>query len=73
MRALVVAVSMLSLWGCGGVETQAPEETSTAQQQIDIKERWCNSYKSERFCPRHVCSWHDTPAPGFCSSQGVTE
>lgn len=58
LLALVGLVALLN--GCGvGVEEEAIASDSEVTQQ-DIRERWCNSYKSEQFCPTNVCYWDRT-------------
>jgi hypothetical protein len=61
LLALVGLVGLLS--GCGmGVEEEAAAPDSEVTQQ-GPSERWCNSYKSEQFCPS-VCHWYSDP--GYC-------
>lgn len=63
LLALVGLVALLS--GCGvGVEEEAAAPDSEVTQQ-DIKERWCNSYTSQQFCPTNVCYWDSTN--GICT------
>ena len=45
-------------------------ETELGLQSPAIKERWCNSYKSQRYCPKNVCFWVARPAPGLCTARG---
>ncbi|HVG60749.1 MAG TPA: hypothetical protein VNA24_19485 [Hyalangium sp.] len=58
LLALVGLVAVLS--GCGvGVEEEAVGADSEVTQQ-DIRERWCNSYTTQRYCPTNVCYWDST-------------
>jgi uncharacterized protein YceK len=59
----------LALAGCGGAEDRSSpsETTGEVRSEISIKERWCNSYTSAQFCPKNVCVWVSTPAPGKCT------
>lgn len=72
LLALVGLIGLLS--GCGvGVEeeTAAPDSEPTQQGP---SERWCNSYKTQQYCPS-VCAWYSYPAPGYCGlpAESVTD
>jgi hypothetical protein len=67
-------VLFFALSVCACSFEQATEEDLAAESQaleedgaLDVRERWCRSYKSERFCPRNVCVWIASPAPGYCT------
>ena len=59
---------------CSLKATSIAAEQAPVQEpaQMGPPEYWCRSYKTQRYCPS-VCSWHSSPAPGFCSSVGETE
>lgn len=38
-------------------EVGEQDQAVTGDDGPSIKERWCNSYTSERFCPKNVCVW----------------
>ncbi len=62
-------VASCALVGCGGADdkTSPVDTTGEVRSEISIKERWCNSYTSAEFCPKNVCGWASTPAPGKCT------
>lgn len=69
LLALVGLVALLS--GCGaGVEEEGAAPDSEVTQQ-GPSERWCNSYKSQQFCPS-VCAWYSSPAPGYCGLKATS-
>ncbi len=70
--ALVGLVGLLS--GCGvGVEEeaavgeQAAALTEQERTEMSPPESWCRSYTTQKYCPKYICAWYPTPAPGYCS------
>jgi hypothetical protein len=66
LLALVGLVGLLSACGTGieDESLQAPAGSQEVTQQ-GPSERWCNSYKTQQYCPS-VCAWYSYPAPGYC-------
>ncbi|MCP3097356.1 hypothetical protein LZ198_00560 [Myxococcus sp. K15C18031901] len=68
MRLMVLAglVGLLSGCGAGNEAGDTTEQPGAEVQAQDVREQWCNSYKSQQYCPKNVCVWYSTPAPGKC-------
>lgn len=63
--ALVGLVLAAVLVGCG------PEAVGEEETQVQgAPESWCNSYKSQQFCPKNVCFW-DSSKP-LCTTKAVS-
>ncbi|RYG65411.1 hypothetical protein EON77_18585 [bacterium] len=70
-----VAAAAMTALGCSGGDASQTDEaqnesaleptTGSTESAISSKERWCNSYKTERFCPKNVCAWYGDAAP-YC-------
>jgi hypothetical protein len=68
MRFLWMSVVAMTVAGCGGALAEEEDTIGTVEHGLTptTKERWCRSYSSQKFCPKHVCQWYTTPAPGYC-------
>lgn len=63
MRWLMLVGTLGLLAGCG---PEMSEEQSVQAQ--GAPESWCRSYKTQQYCPKNVCAWHSSPAPGYCGT-----
>ncbi|MCE9666385.1 hypothetical protein LY474_01050 [Myxococcus stipitatus] len=66
---MVLAGIVGLLSGCGpGSEAgdTTTEQPAAEVQAQDIREKWCNSYKSEQYCPKNVCVWYSSANPPYC-------
>ncbi|MBU8897970.1 hypothetical protein DRW03_32640 [Corallococcus sp. H22C18031201] len=62
LLALVSLVGLVS--ACGAGSEEQPNKDVSAQGAPDS---WCRSYTTQQFCPKNICAWYSTPAPGYCS------
>ncbi|HVH46331.1 MAG TPA: hypothetical protein VM925_28515 [Labilithrix sp.] len=66
MKWFVLLGALATVVGCAA-EEQEPVDEGAQEQPLSAssKERWCNSYKTEQYCPKKVCVWH-TGAKAYC-------
>jgi hypothetical protein len=62
MRLLALVGLLVLLSGCGmGVEEEEEAVAADSQRtQQGPSEAWCNSYKTQQYCPKYICAWHGT-------------
>jgi hypothetical protein len=75
MRLLVLVglVGLLSACGGGVEEAALAPGASEETTQMGPPESWCRSYTTQQYCPRTICAWYSSPAPGYCSLPTYSE
>ncbi len=68
MRGVALVGLVAVLMGCGPEfageqETQTQGAPETSVEAEDIRERWCNSYTTQQYCPKNVCAWDASKSP----------
>jgi hypothetical protein len=66
LLALVGLVGLLSACGQGVEESATTPSDSQGTTQQGPSESWCRSYTNAQVCPKYICAWYSSPAPGYC-------